>query len=154
MCRETRAVVCVRTLQGIVPWLRRVFEERCAKHVCYSACGAQTINVQNITSLAATSNKIYALSSSGDIYVVASARALQQSRPSSQNGTDGSSQGSSWWDTFGLGRISRAFAQDPGVDCVKLGVNGDGLKKGERYVKPLAMILAHPDRLVSLLSRC
>lgn len=33
-----------------------------------------------------------------------------------------------------MGRLAGAFKTDPGVDCVRLHVNGDGLKKGEKYV--------------------
>lgn len=91
-------------------------------------------SVQNITSLAATTNKIYALSSSGDIYALASARSLQQSTPS-EGGNPSSSGSSSWWSTFGLGSLANAFKTDPGVDYVRLQVNGEGLKKGEKYVR-------------------
>jgi hypothetical protein len=81
--------------------------------------------------LAATTNKVYALSSSGDIYAVAAARNLQKSEPADQS----PSSSSSWWNTFGLGKLAGVFSQDPGVDFVKLDVAGDGgLKKGERYV--------------------
>ncbi|KAI5454757.1 hypothetical protein NCC49_003641 [Naganishia albida] len=91
----------------------------------------KSLRGKNITSLAATTNKIYALSSSGDIYALASARSLQQSPP--EHGSDPSSSGSSWWSTFGLSSVANAFKTDPGVDCVKLNVNGEGLKKGEKF---------------------
>jgi hypothetical protein len=134
MLRGTSVVVYRRSPQGTEQRLRKVYEEKyVAATLAIPLAMLNNVSYQNITSLAATSNKIYALSSSGDIYAVASARALQKSRPTAQDG-NGASEKSSWWDTLGLGKIGGVFRQDPGVDCVKLGVNGDGLKKGERYV--------------------
>ncbi|KAJ9101922.1 hypothetical protein QFC19_005003 [Naganishia cerealis] len=95
----------------------------------------RSLKGKNIASLAVTSNKIYALSSSGDIYAVAANRTLQQSEPSER----ARETSSSWWDVLGLGRLVGAFSQDPGVDFVKLDVAGDGgLRKGERFTSLVA----------------
>ncbi|KAJ9125241.1 hypothetical protein QFC22_000196 [Naganishia vaughanmartiniae] len=101
-----------------------------------AAKAQKSLKGKNITSVAATTNKIYALSSAGDIYAVAAARNLQKFEK--QGGSSGSSS-SSWWDTLGLGKLVGVFSQDPGVDFVKLDVAGDGgLKKGERFTSLVA----------------
>ncbi|KAJ9108898.1 hypothetical protein QFC21_000219 [Naganishia friedmannii] len=96
----------------------------------------KSLKGKNITSLAGTTNKIYALSSSGDIYAVAAARNLQKSEVVDRSSSNSSS---SWWDTLGFGKLVSVFSQDPGVDFVKLDVAGDGgLKKGEKFTSLVA----------------
>ena len=101
--------------------------------------GAPTVTLRgkNITRVAATVDKIFALSKSGVIYVLPADRA-RQSLPAPA-GTPSAQMESVWWWPFG--------ASDSGCDCVALSTDAP-LRSGERFTS----LSAGRDHLLALTS--